>query len=271
MKSIKQRIYQIINKAESKDRTSHFFDIFIVVLITGSVLSIVLESFAELSTKYETQFNAFEAFSVVVFTLEYLARIWTATFLYPNAKHPRLKYIFSLMAVFDLLAILPFYLPFITADLRFLRMFRLLRILRLFRLAKLGRYFDSLHTIGHVLKSTAMQLLVAVGMCLMVILFSSILIYSVENQAQPEAFPNVIASLWWSVCTLTTVGYGDVYPITALGRFLGAVIAIMGVGIIAIPTGIITAGFNTAIQAKKEAEKENLKCFCPYCGKKLES
>ncbi len=269
MKPFKKRLFQIINKAHHEDKASHYFDIFIITLILCSVLSIILESFGELSQRYATWFSAFELFSVIVFTAEYLLRIWTADLLYPSAKHPHLKYIFSLMAVFDLLAILPFYLPFFTADLRFLRMFRLFRLTRLFRLVKLGRYVDSLHIIFHVLKASATQLVAAISACLLIMLFASILMYTVESQAQPEAFPNVIASLWWAVCTFTTVGYGDVYPITTLGRLFAAVISIMGIGVVAIPTGIITAGFNAAMVANKH-EKDDPKLFCPYCGHKLE-
>lgn len=269
MKAIKTRIFQIISKANDGDKLSHAFDIFLIALIFCSVLSIVLESFNSLAERYAAAFRAFETFSVVVFTLEYLARIWTADLLYPNVKHPRLKYVCSLMAIFDLLAILPFYVPFITADLRFFRMFRLIRLTRLFRLAKLGRYVESLRIIGEVMKASATQLLAAIGACLLIVVFASILMYTVENQAQPDTFPNVIASLWWAVCTLTTVGYGDVYPITGLGRFLAAIISIMGIGIVAIPTGIITAGFNAAMAKRKGEGEDDPKRFCPYCGHKL--
>ena len=266
MDRIKRRVFDIINKADDNDRASKVFDILIVMLITLSVVAIVLESFENLASKYEKVFSIFDVFSVVVFTIEYLLRIWTADLLYPNEKHPRLKYIASPMAIIDLLAILPFYLPFISADMRFLRMLRLFRMSRLLRIFKLGRYIDALRIIGEVIKKQASQLIISIVICGIVMLFSSIIMYTVENPVQPEQFPNVIASLWWAICTLTTVGYGDVYPVTTLGRFFAALISFVGIGIVAIPTGIIAAGFSSVIN-KEDAEDE--KKFCPYCGHEL--
>lgn len=268
---IKKRVFQIISKADENDNVSRVFDISIMALIVLSVLSIILESFEDLRTKYTSIFSIFEYVTVVVFTIEYFARIWTADLLYPNSKHPYIKYLTSFMAIIDLLAILPFYIPFISSDLRFLRLLRLLRMTRLLRVFKLGRYIDSLKGITNILKASAVQLIASVSVCLVLLLFASILMYAVENPAQPEAFPNVMASLWWAVCTLTTVGYGDVYPITALGKILASIIAFLGVGIIAIPTGIISAGFMNAVDKNKKTEdEEQKKSFCPYCGKKID-
>ena len=172
--------------------------------------------------------------------------------MFPEANHPRLKYVFSFMALIDLLAILPFYLPFFSADLRFLRMMRLFRLFRLLRVFKLGRYLDALHVIVKVIRTSGPQLIMSVVICFFVMLFSAIVMYTVENPEQPEQFPNVISSLWWAICTLTTVGYGDVYPITAVGKFFASVISLVGIGIIAIPTGIIAAGFNQVITGEKD-------------------
>ena len=160
------------------------------------------------------------------------------------------------MAIIDLLAILPFYLPFISADLRFLRMMRLFRLFRLLRVLKLGRYFDALQVIVKVIRTSGPQLIMSVVICFFVMLFSAIIMYEVENPVQPEQFPNVISSLWWAICTLTTVGYGDVYPITVVGRFFASIISLVGIGIIAIPTGIIAAGFNQVIN--KEQDKDSV-------------
>lgn len=164
----------------------------------------------------------------------------------------------SLIAIVDLLAILPFYLPFFSADLRFLRMMRLFRLFRLLRVFKLGRYFEALQIIVKVIRTSGPQLIMSVAICFFVMLFSAIVMYTVENPVQPQQFPNVIASFWWAMCTLTTVGYGDVYPITDIGRFFASVISLVGIGIIAIPTGIIAAGFNHAIDKRTEEEPENL-------------
>ena len=252
LKAIKERVFKIISKAEDGDRVSVIFDWTIMALIALSIISIILEPFASIYDKYHPVFQVFEVITVVVFTIEYLLRIWTADLLFPEAKHPRLKYIFSFMAIIDLLAILPFYLPFISADLRFLRMMRLFRLFRLLRVFKLGRYFEALQIIVKVIKTSGPQLIMSVVICFFVMLFSAIIMYTVENPVQPEQFPNVISSLWWAICTLTTVGYGDVYPITHVGRFFASLISLVGIGIIAIPTGIIAAGFNQVITREKE-------------------
>ncbi len=258
-KAIKKRVFEIISKAEKGDTASSIFDWSIMFLIALSILSIILESFASINNKYHAVFHAFETITVIVFSIEYVLRIWTADLLYPDSKHPRLKYIFSLMAIIDLLAILPFYLPFISADLRFLRMMRLFRLFRLLRVFKLGRYFDALQIIVKVIKSSGPQLIMSIAICFFVMLFSAIIMYTAENPVQPEQFPNVIVSLWWAICTLTTVGYGDVYPITHIGRLFASVISLVGIGIIAIPTGIIAAGFNQAINKDQENNEADIK------------
>lgn len=255
--SIKKRVFRLVSKTEDKDRAGRIFDWLIMALIILSIITIILESFPEIEAKYQSVFRILEIFTVIVFSIEYLLRIWTADLLYPESKHPRLKYIFSFMAIIDLLAILPFYLPFVSADLRFLRMIRLFRLFRLLRVFKLGRYFEALQVIAKVIRSSGPQLVMSFTICFFVILFSAIVMYTVENPVQPLQFPNVISSLWWALCTLTTVGYGDVYPITHIGRFLASIISLVGIGIIAIPTGIIAAGFNQAIN--KEHTKEDAK------------
>ena len=258
--AVKKRVFEVISKAEDGDKLSVAFDWVIVALIALSIVSIILESFAGLYDRYQLVFKAFELFTIVVFSVEYLLRIWTADLLHPEAKHPYLKYIFSFMALVDLSAVLPFYLPFVSADLRFLRMMRLFRLFRLLRVFKLGRYFDALQTIMKVIRASGPQLVVSVAICFFVVLFSAIIMYTVENPVQPEQFPNIVSSRWWAICTLTTVGYGDVYPITSVGRFLASLISLVGIGIIAIPTGIIAAGFNKAITQSREEklEKEHL-------------
>ena len=263
---MKKRVFEIISKADEGDKASKLFDGFIMVLIALSILSIVLESFESLAAEYKTVFSAFETISVSVFTIEYLLRIWTANLLFLECKRPRLKYVFSFIAMIDLISILPFFLPFVSADMRFLRMFRLLRIARILLVFKLGRYVDALHVIGEVISESASQLIMSIVICFFVMLFASIIMYTVENPVQPEQFPNIIASLWWAICTLTTVGYGDVYPITAIGKLFASIISLVGIGIIAIPTGIISAGFTSLISKRNSEEKH----YCPYCGHKID-
>ncbi len=265
----RKRIFEIISKADEGDRASKVFDACILTLIVLSVVSIILESFEGIASRFSLAFRIFEAVSVAVFSTEYVLRIWTADLLYPEAKHPRLKYVFSPMALVDLAAILPFFLPFISLDLRYLRMVRLLRLFRLLRILKLRRYVDALDIVVQVIRKSASQLVISIVLCLLVMLFSAIVMYTAENPVQPEAFPNVLRSLWWAMCTLTTVGYGDIYPITTAGRFFASVISLVGIGIIAIPTGIIAAGFSSAIDERTGKDAPPKK-YCPYCGNKLD-
>ncbi|MBR4710756.1 MAG: ion transporter [Clostridia bacterium] len=268
---MKKRIFEIISKADEGDRASRIFDGVIMTLIALSVVSIVLESYRTIAEGGRTVFRVFEGVTIAVFTAEYILRVWTADLLYPGEKHPRWRYCRSFMAVIDLLAVLPFFIPFLSLDLRFLRMVRLLRMFRLLRVFKLGRYVDALSMVLAVVKKSASQLIMSIVLCLFVMLFSAIIMYTVENPVQPELFPNVISSLWWAICTLTTVGYGDVYPVTPVGRLFASVISIVGIGIIAIPTGIITAGFTGMIREKSGARpQDDEKKYCPYCGHKID-
>jgi voltage-gated potassium channel len=245
------------------------FDWFIIVLISVNVLLVILDTFHGIPNDVKQIFSYIEVFSVAVFTIEYLLRLWIADYLFPNETptRTRVKYIISFMALVDLLAILPFYLPFIfPIDLRVLRMVRLLRLLRMF---KFNRYTSALATVGSVLKRKATQLLSSMFVVAILMVMASILMYNIEYEAQPDVFENAFSGLWWAIATLTTVGYGDIYPITILGKVLGAVIALLGIGLVAVPTGIISAGFMEDITHEKEAAKEE-KHFCPYCGKNLD-
>lgn len=202
-------------------------------------------------TGYQALSYKTEIISVIIFTIEYILRVWTSPYLYENI-HPaiaRLKYSVSFMAIVDLLSILPFYIPFIIpVDLRILRMFRMLRLLRLL---KVNRYTDSLRTIWTVFKNKSTQLVSSFLAIFILLIVASVLMCDVEKTAQPDKFSNAISGLWWAVATFTTVGYGDIYPITALGKFLSGVIAILGIGLVAAPTGIISAGFIEEVENRK--------------------
>jgi voltage-gated potassium channel len=173
------------------------------------------------------------------------------------------------MAIIDLLAILPFYLPFFfTLDLRVLRMFRLLRLIPLL---KINRYTNALSTLAAVIKGKATQLLASMMVVSLLMIIASLLMYNIENAAQPNVFDNAFSGLWWAVSTLTGINYGDLYPITDVGKFLGGFIAFLGIGLVAVPTGIISAGLMENLTNEKEKEKEQeQKHFCPYCGKKID-
>ena len=264
--NLKERVYQIIAKATENDLASIFFDYFIVILILSNVLAIILESYQSLYNRYFFQFRIFEVFSVLVFTVEYVLRIWTADIKYDSKSRfgSIYRFIISPIALVDLFAILPFYLPFILPfDLRFLRLPRIIRFSRLF---KLNRYSNSLKLVGEVLMKKKSELFVTIFVTLILILIASTLMYYIENNAQPKAFPNIVESMWWATSTLTTVGYGDVYPVTSMGRFLSGIIAFLGIGLVALPTGILSSGFMEEIKNKKDETKK----YCPYCGKKID-
>lgn len=265
----KKRIFEIIEKAEKGDKASRYFDSLILILIFLNSFFIVLESFNNLYEKWYFYFKTFEVFSVIIFSIEYLLRIWTSDLLY-EGKRGKIKsitkYILSPMAVIDLLSILPFYLPMlIPIDLRFLRLFRVFRLLRIL---KINRYTKALSLILCVVREKKEELAATIFMMGFMILISSTIMYYFESEAQPEAFPNIVASFWWAIATLTTVGYGDVYPVTVVGKFSASIIALMGIGIVALPTGIISSGFIEAVSKKNEEEKEE-EFNCPHCGKEI--
>lgn len=247
----KSVFYNILENSEESGRTGKVFTYFIVTLISLNVASVIIETVEPLKLQYGRFFNIFETISVLIFTIEYLLRLWTCTtdkkYLHPIKG--RIRFGLSFLTIVDLLAILPFYLPMIIGiDLRFVRAFRLLRFLRIL---KLGRYSESLKTLGNVFQNKKSELLISLFICLILLIISSSLMYFVEHEAQPEMFSSIPATMWWGVSTLTTVGYGDVYPITPIGKFFGAIIALIGIGMIALPAGIIASGFTEEIQRKK--------------------
>ncbi len=270
-KKIKKRIFEVIESANGGDAISKLFDIVIISLIILNVIMVIAETF-DIPQNLIIAMNYIEVISVVIFTIEYALRLWTADLLYPqySAVKSRIKYIFSFMALIDLLSILPFYLPFIIPmDLRVLRT---LKILRLFRVLKINRYTIALQTIAQVFKNKATQIILSMFVVLLLIIMASVLMFNVENAAQPDKFSNALEAMWWAVATLTTVGYGDVYPITAAGKVLGTIIAFLGIGMVAVPTGIITAGFSEVIQNDKQkiGTENDEKHYCPYCGHKID-
>ena len=261
---LKKKIHNFINN-------NSIFLKFIYGLIIVNVLSIILVSYEEIEANYGQLLAYFEIFSVIIFSIEYLIRLWTADLEYKKrtAFSKRLKFSRSTFGLIDLLAVLPFYLPLIIPfDLRVLRILRLFRLLRIF---KLGRLSKSMKTITSVLKETKSELSITALVAFILLILSSTLMYYIENDAQPEKFENIGQALWWSVATLTTVGYGDIYPITGVGQFFSAIIALIGIGFIALPTGIISSAFIERIQIEKKKKKAKPEiCECPNCGTKYE-
>jgi len=270
MSNLKWKVYNLIRDDDENDLASNIFDGVIISLIIINVIMVIVDTFNGLPNWYQSLSDVIEIVSVIIFTAEYLLRVWTAPYIYTD-KCPvlaRLRYIASFMAMIDLLAILPFYIPFIIpVDLRVLRALRMVRLLRLF---KANRYSNAMRTIGNVFKKRASQLVSSFIVIFILMIIASVLMCDAEKSAQPDKFSNAISGLWWAVATFTTVGYGDIYPITAVGKILSGVIAILGIGLVAVPTGIISAGFMEQIEEEKAEISEDKKPYCPYCGHKLE-
>ncbi|PWJ15403.1 ion transporter [Ruminococcus flavefaciens] len=237
-KPLKRRIFDIIQIGNKDDLISRFFDWFIVIVIILNILTVFLETFDELES-FTTLFRVIEIVTIFIFCIEYILRIWTADYLYPSKRglSAKLKFLWSFDGIVDLLTILPFFF------LEGFIVFRMLRVVRIFHLFRVNAHYDSFHVITTVLIEKKNQIISSVFIIIVLMLASSLGIYSVEHEAQPEAFSNAFSGIWWSVSTLLTVGYGDIYPITVIGKLMAICIAFLGVGVVAIPTGIISAGF----------------------------
>lgn len=258
MKSIKNKIFKIIQPADNSSILSKMFDLVIVTLILINTVTIIAATFSLSALKIRI-FLIIEIVSVIIFSVEYILRLWTADLLYPEKKPfiARIKLFFSPMAIVDLLAILPFYIPFLLPiDLRILR---LIRLLRLFRLFKMNRYTSGLSSIGNVLKKKSDQLVSSIFVVFLLMIISSVIMYYFENPVQPDVFSNAFSGLWWAISTFTTVGYGDIYPLTVAGKIFSAIIALLGIGLVAVPTGIISAGFMENIEDNnKQLTEDNI-------------
>lgn len=250
---IKKKIYEILEPTGGeRSSIGRFFDIFILSLIFLNILAVVLSTVQSLSKQFHSYFFYFEFFSVIVFTVEYILRIWSCN-VDKKYQHPftgRVKFSLRPIVLVDLLAILPFYLPMIIPlDLRFIRA---IRLLRLFRLFKMGRYSKSLNVLKDVIRNKKEELVLIIFVVLIMLIIFSSLMYFVEKDVQPEAFASIPHAMWWGIITLTTVGYGDVYPITVIGKLLAALISFLGIGMFALPAGILGSGLIEAVQKRDD-------------------
>ncbi len=239
----RKRLFEIIEIGLPGDVASQVYDVFNILSIVINLVVSVMYTFDDLHARFGPWLVTIEAVTVAFFAADFAMRLWTAKFLRPSLTEPRavLRYIFSFSGLVDLLSFLPYYLPvFFPSGAVAFRMFRVARVFRLFRV---NAYYDSLGVITQVISSKRQQLFSSVFILLVLMLASSLCMYSLEHDAQPEVFSNAFSGIWWSVSTLLTIGYGDIYPVTTMGKIFSIFITFLGVGMVAIPTGIISAGF----------------------------
>ena len=254
----RKRVWEILEPAEPEDKISKVIDVFLVSLIFFNILMVILETVDKLFIKYELFFKYFEFFSVIIFSIEYIGRLWSC--IENKSKNEtnsnaRLKYIFSFSAIIDAIAILPSLLAYFfpTVDLRFVR------ALRIFRLLKFSRYSNSINTLLIVLWDQRKSLGAAFFILFIVLIISSSGMYLVEKDVQPEKFGSIPQSMWWSIVTLTTVGYGDAFPVTSLGKIFGSIIIILGIGTVALPSGILASAFTDFTRRNQKKYEDKLK------------
>lgn len=262
----RRKTYELFSPSKG-GKVGFYIDAGIMILIVASVVAVILETVDYFSANFGGFFYGFEVVATAIFTIEYVGRLWAAVEdgEYQSPVFGRLKFARQPLVIIDLVAILPFYLSFvgIGVDLRFLRALRLVRLLRLLKLA---RYSESLQAFGHVIRSKKEELAVAFGSNAMLLVLASSTMYYVEHGAQPDAFSSIPATMWWGIATLTTVGYGDVAPVTPTGRALGGLIALIGIGLFALPAAVLASGFMDVIEDNDNSEYSH----CPHCGESLD-
>jgi voltage-gated potassium channel len=263
--TFRKRLYRTLTPNEKGGIIERIFEVVLVIIILLNIFAIVMDSVEEYHAAYAHVFHKFELFSVVFFTLEYFLRLYCIVE-DPRYQHPvdgRLKFIISPLAIIDLLAFLPFYLIFLPLDLRFLRIFRLMALFRMFKIA---RYLHALNIFKKVIADRKEQLVLSFFFILFVLVIISVVMFYAEHDAQPKVFSSIPATMWWGIATITTVGYGDIVPMTPLGKFLGGFFAIAGIGLLALPAGILSSGFFEMMHNQtRDAQAKDEKC--PHCGK----
>lgn len=253
--TVKRKIYALLE-------SGRFVQWFLMVIISLNVLAVVMESEQSLGLRFGAVFNWFALLSLGIFCIEYCLRVWTSVE-DPRFSEPivgRVRFMMSPLALIDLLAIAPF---LIGLDLRFLRAARLLRM---FSLLKLGRYSAAMQLFARTLRSCREQLALVASLFVLLILVASSAMYCVESRAQPDVYSSIPKTMWWTVVTLTTVGYGDVCPVTAAGKVLAGSIAVMGIAAFALPTAILGSAFMEELARQKVGP-----ALCPHCGKPIDA
>ena len=268
---IRYNLFRMVSVGVVDEPVNQAYDVVSTVALIVNLTVMILNTYDNLQARFGDFFTVLEHVTVFFFAVDYMLRVYTAKYLYPDYSPVKaiFKYVFSFAGIIDLLSFIPFYLPvFFPSGASVFRFFRVARIMRLFRI---NAYYDSLNVITEVIASKKQQLLSSVFIILVLMVASSLCMYSVENEAQPEVFSNAFSGIWWSASTLLTVGYGDIYPITTMGKVLGIVISFLGVGMVAIPTGIISAGFVEQYQRLKRIGEDTSEEDIKFIQVKLSS
>jgi len=259
---LKRRVYSLLEPDDNGSVWDSVIDLFMTILILLNVLFVILETIEFFQKNFNEFFRIFEIISILIFSIEYILRLWSCVSL-EKYRHPlkgRIKYAKSFWAIIDLLAIIPFFIAiYANYDFRFLKIYRIFRFLRIL---KMERYLNSSKIIKHVFQSKKDELMICLLISFSLVVVVSGLMYFIEHEHQPDKFSSIPETMWWCVATLTTVGYGDVFPITSLGKILTAIISILGIGMFALPAGILASGFSTEFQ---KLNKKN-HCTCSHCG-----
>ena len=264
----RRRIFEIIQIAKVNDTASTIFDCFIIGSILVSIFTTICLTFNELE-RWGTVLHSIETVTMICFTVELVLRLWTADFLFNCGRiASATKYAISFNGIVEILSIVPFYLPMVFPT--GIIVFRMLRVIRVLRLFQANTYSDAMSTILVVLKQKRGQIMSSLFIIFLIMLMSSLVMYEFEHIAQPDVFKNAFSGIWWSTSTLLTVGYGDIYPVTVGGKVASIIITFLGVGMVAIPTGILSAGF-TMLSSQQQTSQENSEelLVCPHCGKQL--
>jgi voltage-gated potassium channel len=259
---LRRYVYKLLEPEPGDRGAEKALNVALSTLIVLNVAAVIAETVPELRAGYHGHFVAFERLSVAVFSAELLARLWSCSSA-PKYAGPwgRLRFLAAPLTLVDVLAILPFYLPWLLPlDARALRALRLVRLLRILKLA---RHMEALRELGQLFKAKREELTITAILGFILLLTASSTMYFIEHEAQPDRFSSIPASMWWGVVTLTTVGYGDVYPVTPLGRVAGAFVQVIGVGLFALPAGILAGGFSEIL------ERRRMHRSCPHCGEPI--
>jgi voltage-gated potassium channel len=261
-RTYQEKFYQLLEAPANHNLARKLVVYFLFIMISANILVVFLETVQPVYQEYETILLIFTYVSIGIFTIEYFLRLWVCT-LRPEYESPiqgRVRYAITPLAIFDLLAILPFYIPLLLPfDLRVLRIFRLTRV---FTVLKLGRFSNAWETFAYVLRTKKEELIISGIIIFMVLTISSTAMYFIEHSVQPEKFSSIFDAMWWGVVTLSTVGYGDVYPITPLGKLVGAVVALSGIALFALPAGIIVAGLVECVHVRNYSHEASEKASC---------